>query len=60
MGGRACLRGMRILGSVIVEHIAHAGFDKILEGYPDLDREHIQQAIEYVADSTRKREQRET
>ena len=50
MGGRACIRGMRIPVSVIVGQIAHgASFEEILEGYPDLDREDIQQALEYAA-----------
>lgn len=50
MGGRACIRGMRIPVSVIVNQIAHgAAFEEILEGYPDLEREDIQQAIEYAA-----------
>jgi uncharacterized protein (DUF433 family) len=50
MGGRACIRGMRIPVSVIVGQIAHgATFEEILEGYPDLEREDIQQAIEYAA-----------
>ncbi len=50
MGGRACIRGMRIPVSVIVRQIAHgATFEEIMEGYPDLEREDIQQAIEYVA-----------
>jgi uncharacterized protein (DUF433 family) len=50
MGGRACLRGMRIPVSVIVGQIAYgASFEEILEGYPDLDREDIQQALEYAA-----------
>ncbi len=50
MGGRACLRGMRIPVSVIVGQIAHgASFEEILSGYPDLDREDIQQALEYAA-----------
>jgi uncharacterized protein (DUF433 family) len=48
MGGRACIRGMRISVSVIVRQIAHgASFEEILEGYPDLEREDIRQAIEY-------------
>ena len=39
MGGRACIRGMRIPVSVIGQ-IAHgATFDEILEGYPDLEKE---------------------
>ena len=48
--GRACIRGIRIPVSVIVGQIAHgATFDEILEGYPDLEREDVQQAIEYAA-----------
>ena len=54
MGGRACIRGMRIPVSVIVEQIAHgATFEEILAGYPDLEREDIRQAIEYAAWLTR-------
>ena len=50
MGGRACIRGMRVPVSVIVNQIAHgASFDEILVGYPDLERDDIQQAIEYAA-----------
>jgi len=50
MGGRACIRGMRIPVSVIVGQIAHgATFEEILDGYADLEREGIQQAIEYAA-----------
>jgi uncharacterized protein (DUF433 family) len=50
MGGRACIRGMRIPVSVIVGQIAHgATHDEILNDYPDLEREDIQQAIEYAA-----------
>ena len=50
MGGRACIRGMRIPVSVIVGQIAHgATFDEILEGYPDLEKADIQQAVEYAA-----------
>lgn len=50
LGGRACIRGMRIPVSVIVGQIAHgATFEEILTGYPDLEREDIQQALEYAA-----------
>ncbi len=50
MGGRACIRGMRIPVSVIVGQIASgATFGEILEGFPDLEKEDIQQAIEYAA-----------
>jgi uncharacterized protein (DUF433 family) len=50
MGGRACIRGMRIPVSIIVRQIAHgATVEEILKGYPDLERADIQQAIEYAA-----------
>lgn len=50
MGGRACIRGMRIPVSVIVGQIAHgSSFEEILGGYPDLEREDIQEALEYAA-----------
>ncbi|MDZ7616403.1 MAG: DUF433 domain-containing protein [Patescibacteria group bacterium] len=50
MGGRACIRGMRIPVSVIVGQIAHgADWDEVLEGYPDLQHEDIQQALQYAA-----------
>ncbi len=50
MGGRACIRGMRITVAVIVGQVAHgATFDEILQGYPDLERKDIEQAVEYAA-----------
>jgi uncharacterized protein (DUF433 family) len=50
MGGRACIRGMRIPVSVIVGQIAHgATIEEILTDYPDLESEDIQQALEYAA-----------
>jgi uncharacterized protein (DUF433 family) len=50
MGGRACIRGMRIPVSVIVGQIAHgATFDEILADYPDLEPEDVRQALEYAA-----------
>jgi uncharacterized protein (DUF433 family) len=50
MGGRACIRGIRIPVSVIVGQIAHgATWDELLEDYPDLEREDIRQALEYAA-----------
>lgn len=50
LGGRACVRGMRIPVSVIVGQIAHgATFEEILGDYPDLEREDVQAAIEYAA-----------
>jgi uncharacterized protein (DUF433 family) len=50
MGGRACIRGMRIPVSVIVGQIAHgATVDEVLADYPDLEAVDIQQALEYAA-----------
>ncbi len=50
MGGRACIRGMRITVAVIVGQVAHgASFEEILEGYPDLERGDVEQAVEYAA-----------
>jgi uncharacterized protein (DUF433 family) len=50
MGGRACIRGMRIPVSLIVGQLAHgATTDEVLKDFPDLDREDVQQALEYAA-----------
>ena len=50
MGGRACIRGMRLPVSVVMGQIAHgASWDEVLQGYPDLEREDIQQSLEYAA-----------
>ena len=50
LGGRACIRGMRIPVSVIVGQIANgATFEEVLAGHPDLEREDIQQALGYAA-----------
>jgi uncharacterized protein (DUF433 family) len=50
MGGRACIRGMRMTVSNIVGQIAHgATVEEILADFPYLEREDIQQALEYAA-----------
>ncbi len=50
MGGRACIRGMRIPVSVIVGQLAHgATVQEVLEDYPDLEPKDVQQALEYAA-----------
>jgi len=50
MGGRACIRGMRIPVAVIVKQIAHgASWEEVLADYPDLEPADIQQALEYAA-----------
>lgn len=50
VGGRACIRGMRIPVSLIVGQIAHGVSQaQILEDYPDLEAEDLRQAMEYAA-----------
>ena len=50
MGGRACIRGMRITVSNLLGQLA-AGetTESILRDYPDLEQEDIRQAIAYAA-----------
>ena len=50
MGGRACIRGLRITVGLVVSLVAQgAGWDEILRDYPDLEREDIGQALTYAA-----------
>ena len=50
MGGQACIRGMRIPVSLILNLLAHGKqAPDILAEYPDLEAEDIQQALEYAA-----------
>jgi uncharacterized protein (DUF433 family) len=50
MGGRACIRGMRIPVSLVVNLFAHGmTCDEILREYPDLEREDIREALQYAA-----------
>jgi uncharacterized protein (DUF433 family) len=49
MGGRACIRGMRIPVSIIVNQIAQeATFEEVLREYPDLEAADIQEALAYA------------
>ncbi|MCI0691937.1 DUF433 domain-containing protein [candidate division KSB1 bacterium] len=50
MGGRACIRGMRIPVSLIVNLVANGmPEDEIFSEYPDLEPEDINQALKYAA-----------
>ena len=50
MGGRACIRGMRITVSLVVNLVANSmSTDEILREYPDLDAEDVRQALSYAA-----------
>lgn len=50
MGGKACIRGMRVTVAMIVGQIgAGQSVDEILGDYPYLEREDIMQALRYAA-----------
>ncbi len=50
MAGQACVRGMRITVSLILNLIANGmEREEILEAYPYLEPEDIQQALQYAA-----------
>ena len=53
LGGRACIRGMRISVSLIVNLVANGmTVEEIIDEYPDLEPEDIQQALRYAAWTT--------
>jgi uncharacterized protein (DUF433 family) len=50
LGGRACVRGLRIPVSLLVGQVAHgASQEEILKDYPDLEPDDLRQAMEYAA-----------
>lgn len=50
MGGQACIRGMRIPVSLVVNLVANGKpIEEILEEYPDLEPEDIRQSLLYAA-----------
>ena len=50
MGGKACIRGMRVTVGMIVGQIgAGRGIDDLLADYPYIEREDILQALRYAA-----------
>jgi uncharacterized protein (DUF433 family) len=50
MGGRACIRHMRVTVGLIVSLVADgASFGEILDDYPYLEAEDIRQALNYAA-----------
>jgi uncharacterized protein (DUF433 family) len=54
MAGQACIRGMRITVSLVLNLVAHGKtVAHIIAEYPDLTPEDIQQALEYAAWTTR-------
>jgi uncharacterized protein (DUF433 family) len=50
MGGRACIRGMRVTVSLVLNLVADGmSADEIVEAYPYLEREDIQEVFRYAA-----------
>jgi uncharacterized protein (DUF433 family) len=50
MGGKACIRGMRVTVGMIVGQIgAGRTIDELLKDYPYIDREDVLEALRYAA-----------
>ena len=50
MGGRACIRGMRITVSLVVNLVANGmSTEDIVREYPELATEDIRQALQYAS-----------
>lgn len=57
MGGKACIRGMRVTVSMILGNLgAGATVDELLASYPYLEREDVLEALRYAAWLTSQRE----
>ncbi|MDR2718500.1 MAG: DUF433 domain-containing protein [Treponema sp.] len=57
MGGKACIRNMRVTVGMIVSQIGRGHtIDELLVDYPYLEREDILQALRYAALQTEERE----
>jgi uncharacterized protein (DUF433 family) len=57
MGGKACVRGMRVTVGMLVGQIgAGRSIEEVLTDYPYLEREDILQALRYAAWRTEERE----
>jgi uncharacterized protein (DUF433 family) len=57
MGGKACIRNMRVTVGMIVNQIgAGHTIDDVLADYPYLEREDILQSLRYAAIQTEERE----
>ena len=57
MGGKPCIRGMRVtVGAVVGQIAAGRSIEAILDDYPYLEREDIAQALRYAAWRAEERE----
>jgi uncharacterized protein (DUF433 family) len=50
MGGRACIRGMRMTVALVVNLVANGmSPEEIIREYPELEAEDIRQALQYAS-----------
>ena len=50
MGGQACIRGMRIPASLIINLVANGmTTEEIIVEYPDLESEDVKEALQYAS-----------
>lgn len=50
MGGKACIRGMRVtVGAIVAQVGAGRSIEELLADYPYLEREDVLQALRYAA-----------
>jgi len=50
MGGRACIRGMRIPVSLVVNLVANGmTTEEIIKEYPSLESEDVKEALQYAS-----------
>jgi len=50
MGGRACVRGMRITVALVVNLVANGmSTEDIIREYPDLEAEDVRQSLQYAS-----------
>ena len=50
MGGRACIRGMRITVALVVNLVANGmSPESIIQEYPELESEDIRQSLQYAS-----------
>jgi len=54
MGGQACIRGMRIPVSLVVNLVANGmSVEEIIKEYPDIEPDDIKEALQYASWLTR-------
>ena len=50
MGGRACIRGMRITVALVINLVANGmSTEEIIREYPELEAEDVRQALQYAS-----------